>query len=655
MNIRIIMEIPTPSSSDAVHVGFWMDHARTPILGSNLTLKNTHAQALVAFLVVLVGYCGTQSWKFWRYLFRPLIRPHAHDSLHHREQQVILRNTETASSSLMSLFGLLYNKPQIFRFRSSMRLVQICVLAAFMLLHWLAFVGLGILTSQIITGSVVKSAGTNTCGYWIPREGNSQAETFDQTVTGEEDVISALADFSAARELRLNQTLDAENYVRNCYNRLTAGMFNCDKLITRGIVIREEMVDCPFDSAVCDTPTKQSIALDSGRIKFSQLGINWKHAAKFSIRRRTICAPLTESPFKYTDVEEAAAVKILGGDPSFMNLTNINMYSYYSSSSTGQNFTMTDIGERQGYEFESYQVLHGGDRKVSSPLVPRGDFQNADITLLHMRAPELFTLEPSSDPFFTFTKPIPMPLSVYKDRTNYAISRPLNTIACHEVAQYCSDLHCTGWLPPSNASIALLVKKELEFLTGTNTRSQAEDAGFAILLVDLALKQTNIWDAIQARGPEALLTNRALSSSLQMRMAPNQWILELRNWFSMGLARLQMSIYRTIQIPPGMDRTKAKNLFDDYPALKEACGRVKFHDRRYTTLSVAGFAVVLVATFVLTIVGCVDWWVSLCCGGTRRAVVEGWENDANLLLLRRVEGGYWPTELKNRETGPESR
>lgn len=136
-------------------------------------------------------------------------------------------------------------------------------------------------------------------------------------------------------------------------------MFDCDKLITRGFDLHEETVDCPSDFTVCNTAMKRDVTLDSGRITFSKLGINWKHAVKFFVRRRTICSPVTESPFKYTGVAEAAAVTALGGDPNFMNVTNVNMYTHYSSSLAGQKFTMIDIGERQDYEFESYQALYG--------------------------------------------------------------------------------------------------------------------------------------------------------------------------------------------------------------------------------------------------------------------------------------------------------
>lgn len=642
------MEVPEAKAASAVYTGFWLDHSRNRINGTNLTLKTSHAQALLAFLVVLITFSGTRSWKFWRYLIHSFIRPHQHDPLHHREQQTIIRNTETASSTLLSYIELLWDRSKVLRSMSVGRLCTLFLLMLFMLVHWLGFVGLGILSSQIATGNAVQSKRTPTCGWWVAKGWNDPS-VFNLALANVKDLSSGIETFSTSLELNLNETLNAENYVRNCYDPESRAIFNCDKFMVRGLGHQTEMVDCPFEGGVCSTSTQQAVALDSGPIPFSKLGINWKDAGKYHVRRRSVCSPLTEEPFKYTDAEEAAAISDLGGDPKFMNFSNVNMYAYYTMAN-GKNFTMTDIGEPTGYEFSAYQALDtGSGSPAAAPIRPRGAFEKADTTLLHMRAPEIFTVEKSSDPFFLFDKVVERQLSVFQGRPNYALSKPLNTIACHEAATFCSSDYCTGWLGLTNTTSALSLP-ELQRLTGTTSPSDAESTGFATLLIAMILRQTSIYESISNRGQSALQASRALSDSWQTRLQPEQWKTELSFWFSMGLARLQMGVYNTIQISPGLDTTRAVNLMDQYPALNKVCGKVKFYDRRYTTLSVAGIAAVLAGTLLLALLGFVDWMVSGCCGKRYEKTVTLWDETENLNLLRKVEGA-WYDKTKNGKDG----
>jgi hypothetical protein len=50
--------------------------------------------------------------------------------------------------------------------------------------------------------------------------------------------------------------------------------------------------------------------MDTGNISFSQLGINGRYANSFFVRRRNICSPLVDEPFRYNVIIQDGRLRL---------------------------------------------------------------------------------------------------------------------------------------------------------------------------------------------------------------------------------------------------------------------------------------------------------------------------------------------------------
>ncbi|KAM5366857.1 hypothetical protein ACJZ2D_010309 [Fusarium nematophilum] len=104
---------------------------------------------------------------------------------------------------------------------------------------------------------------TSSCGLW---------EVNHTSTTGANQLYN---------EWRLNSTLDADNYVQNCYfGSEGIGVFDCETLVSQSLPFSvSHDVDCPFESHVCRTDS--AFAMDTRNISLAQLGINSKELFYF--------------------------------------------------------------------------------------------------------------------------------------------------------------------------------------------------------------------------------------------------------------------------------------------------------------------------------------------------------------------------------------
>ena len=275
------------AGSSAVHTGFWIDRDREgPVQGATLTLTNRKAAALLAFLAILVTFAANRSFKICRFWLHRSIHPSdvGTDSVTRkakRRPQVILRNSETAGSALVSLLEV-----SIFE-RSGSPVSGRAILTSVLLklaitAHWLVFITLGILTSQVVMGRTVVSRRTSTCGKWAVKG----------TPPSIESAAASDEYRKAQNELWYNWTMDADNYVHNCYGGQSArGFFDCSKFMSRSLPFSEEHnVTCPFEHGICLAGDNSAFAMDSGDISISALGINRKHSKHLSVLRRSTCS-----------------------------------------------------------------------------------------------------------------------------------------------------------------------------------------------------------------------------------------------------------------------------------------------------------------------------------------------------------------------------
>jgi hypothetical protein len=561
----------------AVFVGFWVDHDRgNNILGATLTLRSPHALVLLAFLAVLVTFAATRSWLFWRFLLHNIISGKAQATsgpalLRH---EVILRNVATPSAALWSLLSTPSLKPNTGK--DSQRGF---FLGLFTAGHVLVFAAASILTSQVITGQPVVSRVSETCGQW----------TTDYEGGFMEDDVYYLG-----LELARNATLDADNYVRNCHrNRATSRqIMSCNKLLTREIFFRTETgAECPFGSNVCLTENPPFV-MDSGNITFSDLGINSKFARGLTVRRRSTCVPLDAERFRVPNPPELAAGALVA----------FSTYAFFNGDGASVPFQyLRHPNVSVDYDLQAYSVVVPPGLTGVELVEPlQKDQDNHMISLILLSGTGILFQSSNDDPLFSAQRKT-------QNSTHYKMDKLVTMIGCAEQAQLCSSLtrRCTSWSTLTSADL-----NHVSLLGGNEiTADDAMDITRSTTLIQLLLQTTSLPASVGERtAAAALQAGRYLYAGRQVRIQPEQWKRELECWFAVGLARLQLEIFGTVEKPPGVDRSLAVNAWDqpEYSALKALCGGIKFTSPGHTSLSTLGFGLILSVAGVLVLLSFAD-------------------------------------------------
>ncbi|KAH7394528.1 hypothetical protein BKA66DRAFT_567464 [Pyrenochaeta sp. MPI-SDFR-AT-0127] len=603
----------TDSGVTAAYTGFWFDHDN----GRFLTLTNRNAATLLSFLAISVTFASNRSWKILRFALYQFLctRPEKPGRLpsRTRELQVILRNVVTAGSTLWTCIELLWTRrrtaketPQSETAKRSINSGSI-PLALIAVVHFIAFIAAGILTSRILVGQTVVSRVTPTCGQWQARDIGG---TLEQTLTDQ--------------SLRLNETQDADNLVRNCYSLgVSRGILDCGKLYTRSLPYHlESNAPCPFGDDLCSTRPEGAFVLDSGPISFRDLGINSKFAKSLSVQRRSICAVVPDEPFldqRYlgqdgTEVARSYAFIIKEDVAGF----------FYSEIVSGT------------YNLQAYHLVFEPEQ---IPLPIRPTQPDHEPSVIFLRSNGVRFTSKSDDPWFSVHTQVPGNSSNVVYHTDHF----LNVIACKEAVRFCSDTSstCSSW----KGLISALKGADTMFSTLAGPKIQKntsdyEEISAVYSLVALATRLTSIPDSIQNRpATSALQAARYLETIVQFHLEPEQWKIELEYWFAMSMARLQLGIFNTIEKPPGVNVSQAINQWEG-TSLKGLCGRVKFHSASHTTLSTMGIIVVLVVVIFLTLASSLDVILGWLPFAWARKLATDWENLENLKLLEELEG-WW--------------
>ena len=594
------------AGSAAVHTGFWTDHGRGRVYGATLTIADGYATVLLAFLAVLVTFAGTRSWKFWRFFLHCALHNTKSDlwgaPLHRIRHLVLLRNSETAGSTLWMLVFPPESKSKP---KSKKRDWKVTIpLGVFAVAHLLVFIAAGILTSRIFTGRTVVSKVTDTCGQWM----------------GDPVTVADEASYLLQHELQLNQTLDAENYVRNCYDLGTSRqILNCGKFVTRSLPhLTDNGARCPFKNGTCLTG-KQSIIMDSGAITLAQIGINSKFAGQLTVRRRSTCAVLDPKLFEVS----ASLLGLDNGKPS-------SSYGFEKIDGTLSAHTFFHTNLSVDYDLRAFTLSAFN----TEDLVPevRLEAINHTVSVVLLGGGGIMFPETHDDPFFAVHREIEFNDPEGKldpGFRRFELDRPVNIIGCDEQAQLCSSIsgQCGPW-----RSLFTVDETIPAVLGGTDLEdNEVQDITASATLLQLILPTTSIPMSIQLRqASSALQAGRYLLQATQFYLHPNQWAVELNYWFSMCLARLQLELFNTIERPPSLDMTRAHNVWAGTPLMK-LCGTVKFNSPDHMSLSALGLGLILALAVLLIALSFTDMVVVWAL--RKKRVLNSWEETEIFSLL----------------------
>ncbi|KAF2820659.1 hypothetical protein CC86DRAFT_428437 [Ophiobolus disseminans] len=611
----------TDSGDSAVYVGFWVDHDNGPFL----TLANQNATALITFLAVAVTFAGNRSWKVVRFVLYHALCSKSNRSAPvaniSRRLEVILRNVVTAGSTLWALVELTWDerlkrkasqsgRPRGYGERNKRR--RIVTLGLIAAIHFIAFIVAGILTSRIVVGRLVVSRAVNGCGQWTGRN------------------VTERSSVRTWQSLRLNETLDADNYVRNCYPLgVSRSILDCGKFVKRSLPYEiEHDAPCPFEESICSDRPNGAVVLDSGPILFRDLGINSNLASKMAVQRRSVCAVVPDKPFI---------------DPRTLPITGeerVRSYLFYLPADPRAPRGMPFVNQNVSgtFDLQAYHLNFSPERIIE---LVRPVAKDHDPSLIFLRSNGVQFESQSDDPWFSVHTQTNF--GNKSDLVVYETDRFLNIIACKESVRFCRSPSntCSPWtglispLDTTSPALTTLARPSIH-----NATPAFEDLKNIYSLVALSVYMTSIPGSIQGRpASSALQAARYLNGITQEYVAPEQWKIELEYWFAVALARMQLAVFNTIEKPPGVDAAQAVNQWDG-TSLTNLCGRVKFQSRSHTTLSTTGVAVVLGFVLVLTILSFVDVVFGCVPGAWARRMTRDWNRLENLRMLEELEG-WW--------------
>lgn len=259
-------------ADDQVYLGVWTNWSRgSATMGATLTMTKNSGNILIAFTAIFVPFVASRLWKMLCFAFHNCASKRgAQDAIYH-QRQVILRNSTSPDSSLLSLLALVW----AWRRLQSNALGRLFPLLLFAFLFIVGFTIAGGYSSQI----------TSAAGDEVLINGNNCALIGMQ---------SSYNDYLEASTWTSAKMSEAANYAQQCYTDQTGSLLDCNRFVVKRLPTQtlDERAGCPFPSNICrDNAT--NIRLDTGYIDSNDhLGLNAPPGQRFTWRKVLSCAPL---------------------------------------------------------------------------------------------------------------------------------------------------------------------------------------------------------------------------------------------------------------------------------------------------------------------------------------------------------------------------
>jgi hypothetical protein len=589
----------------ATRVGVWDDFSKPTLLRSTLTLPTFHATILLAALSTAISFTAPRAWRILRFLLfyavshrieqQNTIESSDGDSDANTEMRsdegrmilptqgslpskslVLLKNSETSSTTWLDYCGVLWKTRHEDAPRHRSRKSIVWAVAG---LNTLIFIAASILSSQTVIGNSVVSKVTATCGRWQALEPGS----------------------STSFEQQWNESMKADEYVRHCYSipdRSMGSVFGCDKFNIPSISVNTtDNATCPWDTGICTYNDQSALALDTGNVSLSELGLNCRRCEEVTFRRRSVCSPLR-------------AERFLIGDGPTEDLTETSVPAFSFNFSTADVYEVPLEFQRHNYRLSSMNLGVRPRANLSRQLRFRdGNEISHDPVLVLLTSSLGITFQhPTNDPIFQVTEQADE-LSPFPGDAAYIASSPVGIIGCDEQVQFCSQKPevCGPWYgvvhPDRNRTL------DYEYLidssqSSSDIREEYKDLYAAISVVDTFLVQSTVDRSIAFReGNLALQAARTMQRGHTFgQLAREQWKIEVRHWFSAAMAKLQHQLFDTIERRSDVDPIRMENTWrrEGNVDLQDAlCGAVRYHSSSHLSFSFFGIMTIAVACFII--------------------------------------------------------
>ncbi|KAE9369935.1 hypothetical protein N431DRAFT_414288 [Stipitochalara longipes BDJ] len=420
--------------------------------------------------------------------------------------------------------------------------IYLCLFIALSSTLMIGFIILSVFAATIENGPA--KLDSEKCGLWL----------FDKNLAGEEAATRAGL-YDLEKETR------AGTYAQNCYG--VPDMFDairCSFLYQSSLPFGPvRYTDCPFQSEICGQ--HQTITFATDFIDANALGINSESAPKF--RRNTTCTPLSmEHPFIRNQT--------INGTTTF--------FYYYGGKPEHDfevDYTYTTTGDPFDHHVPAYEVqlytatneVNAGNYWEPRPELTYPEFST--LTLIFVSSQRIYYRKGSEDPIFPADEPIP--LRGEKTpwfRNSDPRARPL---ACIDQVEVCSGDGKACWffdepIPKDDSNETIKLPPEF-------------------WLMYIALRKTNVYNAIIKRLGRALIAQSKVSVFFSQPLGDYHWVDEVERWVATLHAMTQINSWSTASGEDSIHEGKdGYTLITDPDEFGNLCDKFKFRPQGYASL-----------------------------------------------------------------------
>ncbi|KAE9381083.1 hypothetical protein N431DRAFT_457696 [Stipitochalara longipes BDJ] len=532
------------STNSTVYTGFWKNLAKGEVVGSTLTLSNRNGAVLIAALAIFIQLAGQQSWSIICFVTHQLRVTMSPRNGFYHQQQSIFRNNRSDISTVWQLMkiGWAWRARSVKSTRKSLKLILLAIT------HFLLFAAAGILASHITTvGNQVLLSRSSSCGPWSDYDSSGLA--------GPYEIASGVA-----RDSYIKTSVTAsKEYIQSCLGGSSSGSgsqltLGCNKFNSLGLNWTSTTVPCPFGN-LCLGPPNISLHMDTGLLDSrADFGINSHDDKLIQWRKTATCSPITTDGYVKGGVTtiENNTVNYLAAfyGPSGYNTTHLNASDVENATYIYTNFR--DFASEDWNQLAPlYDIYFAYSDLIGMDPIPALSIPNSTVTLIFASFCGYYTT-PSDDLWLSAHKNLTFNMLNENGKTitsqAYGIDNFVNVVACVEQYQFC--IPSPGGVPTCTPFVS---QNDLYFNLSTLPQLQKIHANeYQIATAESIIRASHpssISLLIQYMD-SPLLAESLAKSTMSMPIASDQWVLESKNWFSLGLASMQHMAVDYVTGPP---------------------------------------------------------------------------------------------------------
>ncbi|KAK8135908.1 hypothetical protein PG984_003848 [Apiospora sp. TS-2023a] len=541
------MEVESP-----VYLGLWTNWSRgSAVTGATLTTTRGNGNLLIAFTALFIPFVTSRIWRIFAIIIHQYCSNPAAQHTVHQQRQVVLRNSSSPESGLLSFVRLMW------AWRRAARQIwtRIVPLALFALCFSGAMVVAGGFSSRIETSTEVLLKG-DSC--------EAPSNEYFGNITLTDINVGYWASFSN----------NVHNYAQQCYLSFNSSTIlpECSRYPTSALptAVMDYEAPCPFNGGSCRR-NSSNLRLDTGHLNSNDIfGLNAPKDETLTFRYVLQCAPLnTENRTQ---------------NITFSN-RNFTTYNYGEFNYVNHTYIVPDLAT-QGY-------LPSNKYKSSWTPRPASPEYEGDMTLFFLSGNGVYFLSPTEDDWYRAT----VPASTFRRKNmtslgdKYRPDEAASPLGCVEQYQWCRDPaqgqcgELTGQTDALRSAGPLfgLTHQDLDL---DRPISQSK-LGTLLIWAYLMLGSRSLDGFVDSLGPSSLASVVSLSQGSIIRIEKNQWQLDVTKWWHIMLAGFQAKWASTAQgtgnAPFQPSTYKPKNEWE-----WNLCRNQKLRSTQYANFSVLG-------------------------------------------------------------------